>query len=138
MEKTFRSKIDWWLFVLLIAFLGIQLYVLIGIVPRELNGLPGILTAAAVVLAFLLVASILLRTRYRVYGEELKIVCGPFRWTIKIADITSVTETRNPLSSPALSLDRIRINYGSGRWVMVSPADKRGFYASIGQQPTTN
>jgi hypothetical protein len=56
-------------------------------------------------------------------------------WTVKISDIESVAETRSPLSSPAQSLDRIRINYGVRRWVMGSPADKQAFYAAIGHTP---
>jgi hypothetical protein len=64
---------------------------------------------------------------------SLLIRCGPFRWTVPIDSITAVEETRNPLSSPALSLDRLRIRYGKQRQVMVSPADKAGFMKAIGK-----
>jgi Bacterial PH domain/Sodium:solute symporter family len=42
--------------------------------------------------------------------------------------------TRNPLSSPALSLDRLCIHYkvgGKRRMVMISPADKESFLRVI-------
>jgi hypothetical protein len=45
-----------------------------------------------------------------------------------------VEETRNPLSSPALSLDRLKITYGNGKRIMISPADKIGFLKAIGQE----
>jgi hypothetical protein len=44
---------------------------------------------------------------------------------------TVVESTRNPASSPALSLDRLLIRYGGGSEIMVSPADKAGFMAAI-------
>ena len=50
-----------------------------------------------------------------------------------VADIIDVTETRNPLSSPALSLDRLRIRYGADKHIMVSPDDKTGFLDAIAQ-----
>ncbi|MFQ5610075.1 MAG: PH domain-containing protein [Woeseiaceae bacterium] len=41
--------------------------------------------------------------------------------------------TRNPLSSPALSLDRLKITYGpKNRKVLVSPADKESFVQALG------
>ena len=64
----------------------------------------------------------------------LRIVAGPFRWKILLDEITSVEETRNPLSSPALSLDRLKICYGNGRHIMISPADTAGFLKAIGQE----
>ena len=63
----------------------------------------------------------------------LRVVSGPFRWRVPIADIQSVTPTRSLWSAPALSLDRLRINYGNGRCILVSPADKQGFMEAIGQ-----
>ena len=51
-----------------------------------------------------------------------------------IDDITSVRRTRNPLSSPALSMDRLSIRYGKGRRIMISPADQAGFLEAIGHE----
>jgi hypothetical protein len=35
------------------------------------------------------------------------------------------------LTSPAFSLDRLRIEYGRGRWIMISPRDKDGFLREL-------
>ena len=88
--------------------------------------------AALVLLA--LIGSFLLRTYYAVDTENLRIVAGPFSWRIPISQISAVRATRNPLSSPALSLDRLRIEYGNNRAVMISPADKAGFLKAIGHE----
>ena len=74
---------------------------------------------------------LLCQTHYTFSGSELLIRSGPFSWKIAVADIRSVVPTRNPLASPALSLDRLQINYGPGKTLMVSPSDKEGFLASI-------
>lgn len=135
--KTFRSKIDWWIFLVLALVLLTQLLAFARVIPGHVSGSPAKIAIAIILSAVsLLILTILLRTVYRVDRKELRIYCGPFWWTVKIADIESVAETRSPLSSPALSLDRIRINYGERRSVMVSPADKQGFYAAIGHTPS--
>jgi hypothetical protein len=52
---------------------------------------------------------------------------GPFRWTIALDDIHAVTPSRDLRSGPALSLDRLRIEYGPGREILISPRDQSGF-----------
>jgi hypothetical protein len=49
---------------------------------------------------------------------------------IRLDEIESIVPTHDPRSSPALSLDRLRINYrrrGKLRAILISPADKEGF-----------
>ena len=46
-------------------------------------------------------------------------------------EIKTVTPTSNPLSSPALSLDRLQINYGRWGSIMISPKDKEAFIQDL-------
>jgi hypothetical protein len=46
---------------------------------------------------------------------------------VEIQKITSVKRTRNPLSSPALSTDRLEIKYGKWDFVLISPKNKERF-----------
>lgn len=132
--KRFNSKIDRWIFIVLVASLVID-FAAIGIV---VFAVPEPIVLTFVVLALLgvaaLVGSILIWTHYTVDKEHLRIVSGPIRFKIRLDDIESVKSTRNPLSSPALSMDRLLIRYGKNRRVMVSPADQPGFVRAIGQQ----
>ena len=90
------------------------------------------LPATAVVLvAYAFVEWIFQSTYYTVDQDYLRIRSGPFRWRVPIVDIESITPTRNPLSSPALSLDRLRIDYRGGRWIMVSPNDRDWFVNAL-------
>ena len=133
-RKRFKSKIDRWLLFLLAAVMVFEVVVMTLAAtrandPREALFL--IVTALAVVA---LIGSMLIGTHYTVTGDTLRVVCGPFRWKVPVHAIEAVEATRSPLSSPALSLDRLRIHYGKKR-IMVSPSDKAGFLRAIGQDP---
>lgn|GEM_PF-211234 len=76
-------------------------------------------------------------TGYRVTDDELKIKCGPIRQTIPLKEITNIKNTRNPISSPALSLDRLEIKFGESKIAIISPQDKERFINLImGKCPT--
>ncbi len=132
-RKRFRSKIDTWLLVLLVAALAIVFVSFFGAVGDGLP--PGILLVffAVVMLVGGLIVSTLVATHYTIDGDTLIVVSGPMRWRIPIAEIQKVEATKQPWSSPALSLDRLRLHYGNGRRIMISPADKKGFLKAIGQ-----
>ena len=71
-------------------------------------------------------------TSYTLTDLALRVRSGPFHWTVPYDAITAVTPTRNPLSSPALSLDRIRIRYrGSGFGLMISPESRADFLRDL-------
>ena len=76
---------------------------------------------------------LLLSTYYLVDAGNLMIRSGPFRWSISISEIKSVEPSRSLLSSPALSLNRLEIQYGRGKTVLVSPKDVEGFRNAIGR-----
>jgi hypothetical protein len=74
------------------------------------------------------VAHLLMTTDYTIDGTHLRIRCGFFKSdAIEIASIQSIAETRNPLSSPALSLDRLDIKYNERYHIMISPKGKKAF-----------
>ena len=124
-EKRFKSKVDTWIALLIGAvFLMDLAFIAIFRAPGAVVILAGVI----VLLAWLTTS-----TYYAVAGGDLRVVSGPFRWTVPIAEIHSVTPTRSLWSAPALSLDRLRINYSNGRCILVSPADKQGFLEAIGQ-----
>ena len=132
-EKRFKSKIDTWILLLIVAMLVLDLVLILAlamdpaVTPAAKTG--GILVFI-VLMAFL--ASLGLQTYYAVDKKQLRVVSGPFRWKIPLDQITSVTPTRTLLSSPAMSLDRLKIEYGKPRPMIVSPADKDGFLRPIG------
>ena len=132
--RRFRSKVDRWIFVLLIIVIVGQV-IAVGSAALQADD-P--LATTGMILAMVGVVGLmfwlLVGTYYTVERGIIRIVSGPFRWKVPIDDITSVTATRSPLSSPALSLDRICIRYGKRRRIMISPADRDGFLKAIGHE----
>ena len=70
-------------------------------------------------------------TDYRIDGTDLFVRSGPMSWKVELASVRRLRATRSPMSAPALSLDRIEIEYGRHGSVLVSPADKREFIRAI-------
>ena len=130
MDAVFRSKIDIWLVALVV---GTPLLLLefvfegTGISDRGAD----IVEILIVIGVLALFAWIYATTRYTITENHLFVKAGPFSWIIPIADITRIKPTRNPASSPALSLDRLRIQYGAGDELMVSPADQQRFMTAL-------
>ena len=129
-SKRFASKVDAWLIAVLVVVVVIQLVALAAAAAEEAAAESLWIGAGALLFTVGLFTWLLRATYYEVGADTLRVVCGPFRRKIPISEITSVRPSRNPLSSPALSLDRLRIDYGK-RFVLVSPADKSGFVAAL-------
>ena len=70
-------------------------------------------------------------TYYEVNGNQLYIRSGPFTWHIATDEIHSVLPSGSMLSSPALSLDRVEIQYGQRRSILVSPAHRSAFLEAL-------
>ncbi len=126
--KWFPSKVDWWLGLLLVVAPAVSLIATLTAPDSErVAGLLGSAVLAAVYLGLVFPMS------YGITDSELIVRHGLVRQRIKLADITAVVPTRNPLSSPALSLDRLRITFGSGMFksVLISPAAKQDFLVEL-------
>lgn len=127
---TFRSKIDWWLVAVVLVSAAVSLMAVIIVAVLE-SPLLGLAFSPLLLLGIGLPVWLLRATYYKIEPAELYIRCGPFVWRVPLDDIRAITPTRNPLSSPALSLDRLRIDFGRKRWIMVSPAEKEAFVAEL-------
>nr|WP_246384388.1 PH domain-containing protein [Gracilibacillus halotolerans] len=66
-------------------------------------------------------------TGYKIEDGLIKIKSGPFKSTVRIKEIEKLSATRNPLSAPALSIDRIEILHGMYNIAIVSPNNKTEF-----------
>ena len=67
-------------------------------------------------------------TYYIIDHKVLKIRCGLFfNKTIAIDTIQKISESRNPISAPAASLDRLELFYSQNKSILVSPREKKKF-----------
>ncbi len=132
--KRFKSKIDRWLFLVLVLAIVIDFVVIAAVLLQPGDPLTATITIIASSLVVALIISIMIGTHYTVTRDLLVIRSGPFRFNVPLHQIESVRESRSPLSSPAMSMDRLLVRYGKRRRIMVSPDDKAGFLKAIGQE----
>jgi hypothetical protein len=129
--ERFVTKRDAWLVAVLwgasLIDFAVAAWLLAG--PR---GEPAFV-APLLVAAGLFQLHALYATHYTFEGDALVIRSSFFRWRVPVAAIESVEPTRNPLSSPACSLDRLLLRW-SGRSLMISPADREGFLRALRQR----
>jgi hypothetical protein len=116
---VFKSKMDWWLPTLMLIVLGFPIGM--GIIEKEY--------LVSVLFAIILAAVFIMfhYTVYRLQDGQLVV------WSTKIdiRTIRKINKTRNPISSPALSLDRIEIIYNKFDSILISPKDKQAFVEEL-------
>ena len=126
---VFRSKIDAWLLLVLALASAPPFAFAVSALRAGQPWLPHAALGTGLVVVF---TWLLWSTKYKVEANELVIYCGLFRWRIDARQVTRITPSRSPLSSPALSLDRLRIEYeGARKSILVSPADREAFLAAM-------
>jgi carbon starvation protein CstA len=132
-ELGFGSKIDLWLLIAALTAVAVCGAAL----AHNWNSLLAQdvwFTALVVILlgiGIVIPLWILLSLRYFLSATRLRVRCGPFSWRIAIGEITGVVPTRSALSSPAGSLDRVRIEYGNGQALMISPEPRAEFLRQL-------
>ncbi|HVS76196.1 MAG TPA: PH domain-containing protein [Steroidobacteraceae bacterium] len=129
MRALFRSKVDGRFKWIALAMPCVALLALLT-GPRGGGRLMWI-PAGIVALVAVIVCWIFLATYYELEGDRLLTRCGPFTWSIPLADVTDVRESSSVRSGPALSLDRLQVTCRDGRALLISPADKAGFMAAL-------
>ena len=98
----------WWMLILILFNLALVWCI---VEWDKYNGF--IICLIALVAGDVFLLSLNARTYVEIKGNELIIVLGINKKIINCNTITSLEKTHCPIASMALSLDRIRINYGS-------------------------
>jgi hypothetical protein len=117
--KVYKSKRDWWLMLIVFGAMGFP--VVMGILEKNylISGFfAGIMIVIAILFHF---------TVYKLDGEHL--IVG--RTKIDIKTIRKVYKTNNPVSSPALSIDRIAICYNKFDEILISPKEREDFIGEL-------
>ena len=133
--RWYPSKIDWWLGVAL-CVAPIAAVVAIGAAVQSGTWTDVLLALGMLLFVAVLYVGLVLPVRYGVDDSHLIVRCGLCRQRIALADILEVRRTKNPLSSPALSLDRLRVQFGAGvfKSVMISPKAREAFVDDVARR----
>ncbi len=125
MSVTYRSKIGLELAIpLSLVFIGVLIINLLDGKNWIIFAIIGILSA--------FITHLFMMTAYSIHDQRLLIKAGfVFKKTLDISSITLIRESRNLLSSPAASLDRLEIHYDEGSLIVVSPKEKKAFINAL-------
>lgn len=132
--QTFNSEVDWWIGALLAILPLVPAAILLAMIIQGARDQIwiGWLTLLG---SGLFYALILIPLRYRLDSKKLHVNAGLLiRWSCELKDIKSVEPSRNPISSPALSLNRLRVELTNGRWVLISPSPRAAFFDALAER----
>lgn len=120
MDRVFKSKIGWWYHLLVIMLLTLCV---VAVLHQNAKLIIVSLVASALVL------HVFFNTFYVVTGDgRLVLHCSLFpKKEIAIADIEALQSSILPVSSYALSLDRIIIWKEGKMWMLISPQNEQEF-----------
>ena len=120
---VYKSKVDLWLALFVggaLAFAVIAGFT-DAIQTREWAG------GVVPVVAILFLRAIAWPASYEFQDDEFIVHSGLLRWKIPWKDIRGIEPSRELWSSPAWSLDRLKVKYGKRSWVLISPERREDF-----------
>ena len=124
MMKNYKSKLGLELIIPLILIFGYSLFELIS--NKVWIGI------FIIVLTIIFILYTLLSINYKIGNDTLNIKCTILiNINIDIKSIRKITETYNPLSSPAASIDRLEIFYNKFDSILISPKFKKEFIQNL-------
>ena len=132
MGTSYRSAVDAWLALVLIGTEGFMLWVFLEplLKNEEFQWITFLYFVATTMLLYPL-----LQIRYVLYEKHLLVSMGWYgKIRIPYENITKMEKTMNPLSSAAMSLRRIQIDYTEGnmhQMVLISPVRRNEFIEEI-------
>lgn len=119
MKRTFHTKVDAWLVVVMalpVLFIGYELII-------DFSWF--LLLPFAFIIA---IYAVTLPCYYTIENQHLKIRAGIIiKKDIDIQQISRIVESNGPISSPAMSLKRLRIDFGQGDYILISPQNRKAF-----------
>ena len=123
----FKGKVSWWFYVLILFVAVMQLPLIVTSAFVDRNTPVALFTFVIFLAIEGFCLSIVFHNYVELQKDELLIVFGPIKARIPYNDISSLTPTRNPLSSLAASLDRIEIRCKGKTPTMIAVVEKERF-----------
>ena len=128
----FPSRVDGWLGLVLVG-MAVGPFVLALFMMLSIGFSEGLVAGGIGVFNLGLLFGLSWPVHYTVTDTELIVRFGLIRQPVRLEDIFRVEPSSSLLSAPALSLDRLKIHYGRSiqRSIVISPADRDGFYRAL-------
>jgi membrane protein YdbS with pleckstrin-like domain len=126
----YQSKVDWWI-ALILVLLPCSLFIVSIWLIFSGETLGGLINLSALCVVALVYVFGLFPLRYETTSDVLVVRSGWGTRRVPYGEIRNVSPSRSPLSSPALSLDRLRIDYGKIFPLYISPDDRQAFLRDL-------
>jgi len=131
MVRKYKSEVSYRLLIAVFLIMFGPLMFKLSDYTLNVQRILGILL---LLITFALILHMFLTTLYTVDNTKLKIKSGFFSYNpIEISEIKRITKTNNIISSPAASFDRIEIQYGKFKSIIISPKDKLNFCKDLNE-----
>ncbi len=131
--NEYFSKVDFWLIVVLLVAVSLAILTT-GYAAIALKQRYGMIASALPVVLVLIVIFFIgysvLGIKYTVNDDMVIVQSGFGDDKIPLKDIQKIEPTRDSISSPALSLDRLKITYGKNT-IIISPLNKEKFCRDV-------
>lgn len=126
----FKGKISKWFYGIMIFVAVILIPIIVSaVIDEEVFAL--VISLVVFTLIEIFCMSIMFCNFAELNSESLLIAFGFIRLSILYSDIEEIRVTKDPSSSLAASFDRIKIQYGNGKNIMISLQDRQEFYREI-------
>lgn len=124
MDRIFKSKVDWWYHLVI-------LLVTVGCIAAFLS--TNVWVMITMLLVAMLVFHIYMNTWYCITADGFLIAHSSIfpEKKIAIADIEALEPSAMPVSSYALSLDRLIVWTDGKPWMLISPRNKKEFVSVL-------
>lgn len=124
----FRTKIDFWVYLTLLAFIAGIVYCFHNIFSSGNSDIANALIPILILFAGVTIILAMCFCTYYIFEDETLYVKTLFSKTrIPYKDIVSIKSFVNIWSAPVLSVFRIIINYGRGGEVLITPRKQKQF-----------
>ncbi|MDP2136279.1 MAG: PH domain-containing protein [Candidatus Didemnitutus sp.] len=125
-DLTYRSKVDLWL-VGLVGLAAATPLLAAGwlALQGEFTGFL-LLTCWGGVMV-LVIGGLSFPVRYTLRADHLHIQSGWLHWNVSYSSLRQASLSRNPLSAPAWSLQRVKLVNATDSVILVSPEDRESF-----------
>jgi len=136
----YKTKVDVWLVVLLAGVVALPMAIgIVGYVRTGLSPATWVPLSIALLIA-VVIWVVAVPTRYDLTPDSLMIRSGLLHWAVPLSEVTSITPTSNPLSSPAWSLERLKVTWtvtGNARSISISPERTEEFLREVATRNKT-
>jgi hypothetical protein len=132
-DRTYRSKVDTWLVAVVLGAAMMPLAVGTWLLVQGEKKGAFLLVIWGGTMSMLMVA-LGFPLRYTLRSDQLHVKSGWLEWSVPLATLRRVAPSRNPLSAPAWSIRRLRLDSADGSFILVSPDDQESFISEIAER----